>query len=176
MQVDPEEFRRRFEDLSDAALLEIDWDELVEVAQDLYRAELERRGLLEETEAAEPEPEAVDGKPAEGKPDDPRDELVLAAECGSSQELAFARSLLKSADIPTYGQTDFSGVLAATEADTKLYVPASYLEQAQELLSTPLTDEELAEQAEAAGEELEAEEAPAQEHEEQGREEEGGLN
>jgi hypothetical protein len=146
MQVDPEEFRRRFEDLSDEALLEVNRDELVEAAQDLYDAELERRGLIEESGEEEPEP-------AEGAPEDPKDDLVFAAEFGSAQELAFGRSLLKSSGIPTYGQSDFSGILAATEADTKLYVPSSYLEQAQELLATPLTDEELAEQAEAAGEE-----------------------
>ena len=121
-------------------------DELVDVAQDLYDAELERRGLIEESETAEAEP-------AEGNPDDPKDDLVLAAEFGSAQELAFGRSLLKSAKIPTYGQTDFSGILGTTEADTKLYVPSSYLEQAQALLATPMSDEDLAEQAEAAGEE-----------------------
>jgi hypothetical protein len=145
MQVDPEDFRRRFADLSDDALLEVNRDELVEVAQDLYDAELERRGLLEEAEA-EPEP-------VEGKPDDHADDLVLAAECGSSQELAFARSLLKSANIPTYGETDFSGILGTTVADTTLYVPSSYLQQAQELLATQLTDADLDAQAEAAGEE-----------------------
>jgi hypothetical protein len=146
MQVDPEDFRRRFADLSDDALLEVNRDELVEIAQDLYDAELERRGLLEVAEAAEPEP-------AEGTPDDPKDDMALAAECGSAQELAFARSFLKSANIPTYVQSDFSGILGTTEADTKLYVPSAYLEQAQELLATQLSEEELAEQAEAAGEE-----------------------
>ncbi len=117
MQINPEEFRRRFDGLSDDALLEVNRDELVEVAQDLYDAELERRGLIEESAEEEPEP-------AEGAPEDPKDDLVFAAEFGSAQELAFARSLLKSSGIPTYGQTDFSGILAATEADTKLYVPS----------------------------------------------------
>ncbi len=169
MRVDPEEFRRRFEDLSDDALLEINRDELVDVAQELYDAELERRGLLEEAESEESEP-------AEGTPDDPKDEMVLAGEFGSMQEVQFARALLKSAEIPSYLQTDFSGILSATDVDTKLYVPASYLEAAKEILDTPLTDEELEAQAEAAGEELEAEEAPAEEHEEQGHQEEGGLD
>jgi hypothetical protein len=159
MQTDPEEFRRRFEALSDEALLEVSRDELVEVAQDLYDAELERRGLIEEEQPAEPEP-------AEGQPDDPKDDLVLAAEFGSAQELAFARSFLKSASIPTYIETDFSGILGTTEADTKLYVPSAFLEQAQELLNTSLTDEELAAQAEAAGEESAGEEEGAEEPEE----------
>lgn len=154
MQVDPEEFRRRFEHLSDDALLEIDRDELVEVAQELLDAELESRGLLEE------EPVEEDGEtPAAGEPNDPEDQMVLAAECGSMQEVQFARSLLKSAGIPTYVQTDFSGILGATEEDTRVYVPASFLEQAQEILATPLSDEELEAQAEAAGAEWDQETA-----------------
>jgi hypothetical protein len=148
MQVDPEEFRRRFENLSDDALLEIDRDELVEVAQELLDAELESRGLLEEPEEGDAEEAG-----AEGQPDDSKDQMVLAAECGSMQEVQFARSLLKSAGIPTYVQTDFSGILGATEEDTRVYVPASYLEQAQEILATPLSDEDLEAQAAAAGEE-----------------------
>lgn len=152
MRIDPEEFRRRFEDLSDDALLEVDRGQLVEVAQELYDAELESRGLLEEP-ADEPGGEAEE-ETAEGTPDNPRDQMVLAAECGSMQEVQFARSLLSSAGIPTYVQTDFSGILGATEEDTRVYVPASYLEQAQEILATPLSDEELEAQAAAAGEEL----------------------
>jgi hypothetical protein len=163
MQVDPEDFRRRFADLSDDALLEVNRDELVEVAQELYDAEVERRGLTEESETTEAEP-------AEGSPDDPKDDMALAAEFGSAQELAFARSFLKSANVPTYIETDFSGILGTTEADTKLYVPSAYLEQAQELLATSLTDEDLAAQAEAAGEESGSEEAVVDDLEEDAEE------
>lgn len=147
MQVNPEEFRRRFADLSDDALLEVERDDLTDVARDLYDAELSRRGLTPEVEAGASDP--VRGQPG------PEGDLVLAAELGSLQELAFARALLKSSDIPSYITPDFSGILAPTEADAKLYVPSSYLEQAQELLAAPLTDEELAAQAEAAAEEWE---------------------
>jgi hypothetical protein len=164
MQVDPEEFRRRFADLSDDALLEINPDELVDTARELYDAELSRRGLIEEP---------AESQPAEGSPDDPKDEPVLAAEFGSAQELAFAQSLLKSSDIPTYNESDFSGILGTTEAATKLYVPASYLQQAQELLATPLTDEDLAEQAEAAGEESGSEEAFSEDDDERGQKNNG---
>ena len=151
MQVDPEEFRRRFDELSDEALLEVNRDELVEVAQELYDAELERRGLLEE----EAEEESDAPAPA---PDNPQDEMVLAGEFGSAQEVQFARSLLKSAGIPAFVKADFSGILAATEEETKLFVPASQLEAAREILANPLTDEELAAQAEAAGEGIDDEE------------------
>lgn len=145
MQVNPEEFRSRFENLSDDALIEIVRDDLTDVARDYYDAELAKRGLTPQVE-----PGASVPIPTEKSPEG---DLKLAAEFGSSQEMAVARSFLKASGIPSYVQADFSGILAATEEDTKLYVPASYLEQAQELLATPLSDEELAAQAEAAGEE-----------------------
>lgn len=170
MQVNPEEFQRRFSELSDDALLEINPDELVEEAHELYYAELQRRGLLEEEEEIEAEEDAQ----PEPTPDTPPEgELVLAAEFGSAQEAAFGRSLLKSANIPVYAKPDFSGILAATEEDTKIYVPSSFLEQAQELLATPLSDEDLAAQAEAAGE---AEEAEVEEAETEEAESEDAIN
>ncbi len=147
MQVNPEDFRRRFENLSDDALLEIVRDDLTEVARDFYDAELAKRGLTPQVQ-----PGASVPIPTEKSPEG---DLELAAEFGSSQEMAVARSLLRASGIPSYVQADFSGILAATEEDTKLYVPASYLEQAQELLATPLSEEDLAAQAEAAGEEWE---------------------
>lgn len=167
MQVDPEEFRRRFDELSDDALLAVNPDELVDVAQDLYYAELERRGLIQDAE----ESEVPEGEPTPGTPDE--GELVLAAEFGSAQEATFGRSLLKSANIPVYAKPDFSGILAATEEDTKIFVPSSYLEQAKELLATPLSDEELAAQAEAAGEKSESEEADTDDGEDGGEENSG---
>jgi hypothetical protein len=45
MKPDPEALSRHYQALSDAALLEIDRDELVEAAQQQYDAELNRRGL-----------------------------------------------------------------------------------------------------------------------------------
>ena len=43
MQVDLDDFRRRYTELSDEALLELDRDELVDLARDCYDAELARR-------------------------------------------------------------------------------------------------------------------------------------
>ena len=155
MNVSPEEFRRRFDGLTDEALLEVNRDELIPIAQELYDAELAKRGL-DLGEAHEGEVEPVGGEQPE-----PHGELVLAAEFTSAQEAAFARSLLKSAGIPYFSKTDFSGILGGTEEELQVYVPAPYLQEAQDLLDKPLTDEELAAQAEAAGHEEEAEEADA---------------
>jgi len=168
MHVNPEDFRRRFENLSDDALLEIVRDDLVDVARDYYDVELAKRGLTPQVE-----PGASVPIPTEKSPEG---DLVLAAEFGSSQEMAVARSLLKASGIPSYVQADFSGILAATEEDTKLFVPASYLEQTQELLANPLSDEELAAQAEAAGvEQDESEEGDEEESEEDEDEDAGPL-
>jgi len=160
MQVNPEDFRRRFENLSDDALLEIVRDDLTDVARDYYDAELAKRGLTPQVEAGASVPIPTE--------DSPEGELELAGEFGSSQEMAVARSLLRASGIPSYVQADFSGILAATEEDTKLYVPASYLEQARELLANPLSDEELAAQAVAAGEEFDEEEAEESDDEDLG--------
>ncbi len=168
MHVNPEDFRRRFENLSDDALLEIVRDDLVDVARDYYDVELAKRGLTPQVE-----PGASVPIPTEKSPEG---DLVLAAEFGTSQEMAVARSFLRASGIPSYIQTDFSGILGTTEEDTKLYVPASYLEQAQELLSTQLSDEELAAQAEAAGvEQDESEEGDEEESEEDQDEDAGPL-
>lgn len=153
MTVNPEEFRRRFDQLSDDALLEINRDELVDVARDLYDAELAKRDLLPAEE------ESPESEPAEGESTDPKEELVLAAEFTSAQEAAFARSLLKSASIPFASKTNGADVLGTVEEELQVFVPASYLEQANELLATPLSDEDLAAQAEAAGSEEEPAEA-----------------
>jgi hypothetical protein len=45
LQIDLDDFRRRYEELSDEALLELDRDDLVDLARDCYDAELARRGL-----------------------------------------------------------------------------------------------------------------------------------
>ncbi len=146
MQVDPEDFRRRFEDLSDDALLAVNRGELVSVAQHLLDAELEKRGLAAVAPGAETAGEAV----AEASPN-PTEELAVADEFTSDQELAFARSLLRSADIPCYTDADFAVGAMGSTGGLRLLVPASLLEQAQEILDAPLSEEELDAQAAAAG-------------------------
>lgn len=62
MPVDPEYLRRHYASLSDEALLEIDRDELVPAALDLYEAELRSRDLESAQSAAggEPPPDWLD--------------------------------------------------------------------------------------------------------------------
>jgi hypothetical protein len=54
MDVDPDDFRRRYAELSDEGLLLINREDLVEVARQSYDKELERRGLRAQREFRRP--------------------------------------------------------------------------------------------------------------------------
>ena len=147
MDVTAEDFRRHYESLSDDALLEIDPDELVELARTCHADEMVRRGLSEEPEAGQPSggPE----EPAAAAPE----ELVCIVEYDHMDEADLARGLLEAAEISASLETEPDVV--------RLMVPASLAEQAISMLAAPLSDEELAAQAEAAGY-SEYEEEPAE--------------
>jgi hypothetical protein len=136
----PEDFQRHFEILSDEALLETNRDELVEMAREVYDEEIARRGLGPE-EGEEP---VEDGAV---QPADEVDEMVLVATFGFPEEANMARGLLESASIPSQIKNELAAV-GGFEAS--LLVPASFEEQAIEILEHQISDEELAAQAEAA--------------------------
>jgi hypothetical protein len=138
LQIDPEDLRRGYDAMSDQGLLSIDRKDLTELAQQYYDAEIGRRGLR--VKSAEPEEKA----PPEANP---AEALVVAATFLSIHEADLGRTLLHSADIPAYLENDTS--LSGTTA-VRLMVPASFLEQAEEILGAEISDEELLAQAEAA--------------------------
>lgn len=138
MEIDPEDLRRGYEELSDAGLLSIDRKDLTEFAQQYYDAEIARRGLR--VESAEPEEKA----PPQANP---TETLVVAATFLALHEADLGRTLLQSADIPAYLENDTS--LSGTSA-VRLMVPASFLGQAEEILGYEISDEDLLAQAEAA--------------------------
>jgi len=164
VEVSLEDFRRHFEILSDEALLATNREELVEIARDCYDEEVSRRGLdSDEAEATEELSE---------QPADAVDEMVLIATFGYPEEANMARGLLESASIPSQIRNELAAV-GGFEA--KLMVPASFEEHALEVLSTEISEEELAAQAEAAGlseemSEEEFEEEPDSESEEMAEE------
>ena len=147
MNISPEEFRAHYESLSDGALLEVDAAELVPVAQKCLAAEIGRRGLRTDAGVAE----SAAGEPVEELVGT-EEELVCVAEYDTSDEADLAIGLLKAAKI--------AASLEIEPTVVRLVVPASQAEAALQMLVTPLSDEELAAQAEAAGfeEELEEEE------------------
>jgi hypothetical protein len=137
VDVTAEDFRRHYESLSDEALLEIDTGELVDLARTCHADEVAKRGLDEDipggesvTGAAVPEAAA-------------EEELVCIVEYDHLDEADLARGLLEAAEIPASLETEPTFV--------RLMVPASLAEPALRMLAAPLSDEELAAQAEAAG-------------------------
>jgi hypothetical protein len=137
LHVDLDDFRHRYAELSDEALLELDRDDLVDLARDCYDAELSRRGLRR-TSSSPPATEAQD-----------HGELVEAAIFSSSSEADLARALLESAAIPCYLENEFAGKTLRVSDGFRLFVPATLLENAREILNSPVSDEELIAQAEA---------------------------
>jgi hypothetical protein len=136
VEVSPDDFRRLYSSLSDDGLRTIQRDDLTDVARQCYDQELAGRGLSL--------------TPAEDKPDpdEPAGDAVNMVELAtftSFEEGKLARAMLSSAEIPSYLEDLRSSIGAAM----RLFVASEFLEQAQEILESELSDEELARQAEA---------------------------
>jgi hypothetical protein len=136
LEINPEEFRQRFADLSDEALLSIEPNDLTELAKQYYDAEVRGRGL--QADPAKPEEEIADGE-----------KLVPVATFVSLEEANLGRALLESADIPANLENELSSTWTGI-GGLRLMVPASFLEQAKEILEAQISDEDLLAQAEAA--------------------------
>lgn len=140
MQIDPDEIRQRFDQLSDEGLLAINRNELIELAQQYYDAEISRRGL-KTTPSAAAEESATE-------------ELVPLATFVSLEEANLVRALLESADIPAKLENELSSAWTGI-GGLRLMVPASFLKQAEEILVAQISEDDLIAQAEAS-ESLEA--------------------
>ena len=159
MKADLEDFRRLYSSLNDEALLAIDRDELVPIAQQVYDTELATRGLDAPLEEEEPAPT----QNAFGE------NLVEIAAFDNPSEASVARSLLRIAEIPCILSTDLplTSSILNVATNVRLYVPPEFVDLANEVLDHEISDEELAAQAEAAAlleeEAVEAEEAEFEE-------------
>ena len=151
MEVSAADFRQHYELLSDEALLEINADDLVDVARQCLEEEIAQRGLNVEADDA---PEEIAAEPVAGE-EDARE--VLIATYTSGDELNLARGLLQSAEIPSRVENPLA-VMGGMEL--RLIVPAAFEEHALEVLGAEISDEELAAQAEAAGERVDESEDP----------------
>ncbi len=123
MRISAEDLRRQYADLSDDALLEVDREDLVELARTCYDEELARRNL----------------QAASARPDEP-DDFVVAATFSSHQEAKAASGLLIRDGIPN--QLESGGLT--------LLVPASFLAEARDILDAQIPEEQLAEAAASA--------------------------
>jgi hypothetical protein len=135
VDVTAEDFTRHYESLSDEALLEIDPEELTPIAHGCLVDELTKRGLDSGTDSDDTAQPAPDEAAEE-------EELVCIAEYDYPDEADLARGLLEGAEIPTQLQSE-PGIV-------KLLVPEKFAEEALQMLITPLSDEDLEAQAEAA--------------------------
>jgi len=136
LEINPDELRQRFAELSDEGLLSIDRKDLIEFAQPYYDSEIAARGL--HSRPVLPVEEHQDGE-----------KLVPVATFLSLEEANLSRALLRSADIPADLENQLSSTWTGS-GGLRLMVPASLLEQAEEILDSPISDEELLAQAEAA--------------------------
>jgi hypothetical protein len=165
LKFDINELREQYAELSDEALLAVNPEELVPMAQECYRTELAKRGLEPEA-LAEPEGPMNHLNGETGKP---AGQVVPAGDYGSPDEANLAKAMLKAAGIPCALSTEYSGSvnLGPYGSNNAIYalVPESLLEEAQEVLASEISEEELAAQAEAAA--PEEEEEPAEEPEEE---------
>jgi Putative prokaryotic signal transducing protein len=144
VQIDPEDFKRHYALLSDDALLEIDRDELVDVARPYYDAELAER-KLGPPDAEESMPSV---HPSDDAPGEAADGPQLVATFLSLDEANFARGLLQSADI-TCSLENEHGAQWAGNGALRLMVSASAYDRACEILETEISEEDLIAQAEA---------------------------
>lgn len=153
MNVTAEDFRRHYQLLSDEALLEIDTSELVELARTCHAEEVARRGLDENDSDDTDATGVADSDPGSGVAEEAKEELVCVVEYDYVDEAELALGLLEAAEI--------TASLESEPGAVRLMVPAGMAEMALQLLTAPLSDEELAAQAEEAGfDDDEAEEEP----------------
>ncbi|MEP7352481.1 MAG: hypothetical protein ABI824_04535 [Acidobacteriota bacterium] len=159
MAVNIEELQKRFASLTDEALLEVKRDDLVAGAQACLDQEFADRGLdiapghVPSDREHELNAEGLAPVEAEGEGNQVGWEFLQ--EFDTPEEVSIAISLLRSAEIPAYTPSqDVSRVnplAGLIEGAFRVYVPTGMAEEAREILDTPVSDEELAAQAEAAG-------------------------
>jgi hypothetical protein len=147
MNVTAEELRKYYDSLLDAALLSVDKSELTELGLACYEEECERRSLHRPVPGSRNSPPS--SSPESIRPAGAT--LVRIAEGLSGEEFRYARELLASSGIPSEaGNANPGSAFSNAVGDFYLLVPEELAEQARQILEVPLTDEELAAQAEQA--------------------------
>lgn len=155
-----ESLRKNLVHLNDEALLEVDPEELTEEAKAVYEEELASRGLAwpsdeEAAEEGEEKGEVAGTVTASSIPDIAPDDIVSICRFESVADASFAISLLRHEKIPVWvgGSKSRSRVQLDPNAPLDLHTMPEYLEAAQLLLNTEISEEELARLAEEAGQE-----------------------
>ena len=139
MNLDGDYLRRHYGELSDDALLDINPDDLTDLARQFYQVELEHRRLKRPTAAPTPveEPEPNPPNlffPIEGLPW--KKDAATAAEYNDPEDAQQARDVLEQAAVPC--------ALAFNESRWRfaLMVPNNLLDKAQQILRTEIDEPE----------------------------------
>jgi hypothetical protein len=136
MNIDPQELERHYASLSDEALLEVNRDDLVEVAQGCLDRELARRGLSPKNADAE-----IDGAFTE---DDP---AVAVSNYTYPEEASEARDALETSGIPCYlaqreeESSEEGRSYRSVSGALLLMVPSSFADRAVALLQEEFGEE-----------------------------------
>ena len=147
MNIDAEDFRRQYASLNDEALLEMNRDDLVPMAQQCYDVELSARGLDKRSSKNEESDAAAE--------DTFKDWIDLAV-FDDAVEAGIARSILRLHNIPCIFSSELPFVRPVV-VGCSILVPSEFADQAEEILDSTVSDAELVAQAEAATYEEDAE-------------------
>lgn len=141
--------RKQLNNLTDEAILEVSPDDLTEEAKTVYDAELASRNLSWPSRDT-----STENVVPSGYPDPANGELLLIARYETFAEARYAATLLRQEEIPVWiaGNTTPGVTMIDPNAPIDLVTHAEHLESAQLLLSSEISDEELARLAEQAGE------------------------
>lgn len=151
MQINREDYIEHFAALSDEALLQTPRGDLVETAQACLDEEIARRGISAAPAAGATETNADPREPEEAVP-----EMVVAGEYQDAGEADLASALLRSSGIEAILLNErLANILKIplSPGTYHLLVPAESEEEALQILTSEISEEELTAQAEAAGEE-----------------------
>lgn len=143
-----DDLRKHLSILSDEELLETEPEDLTDEAKSVYEAEMQSRGLQWETgEEAVEGGEILDAAQTDTA-------LVLIEKYDTIDEARYAQGLLRNEGIPVWiaGGVSPQTLQFDPSAQLNLLTKAEFLEQAQAALSSEISEEELARQAEEAGE------------------------
>jgi hypothetical protein len=148
VNVTADDFRRHYAQLSDAALLSVNLEQLSDTARQVYDREVASRGL-----GIPVQPESQPAMPDHQKR--PEDDLVQIATFVYPNDAKFARAELEAEEIPCFvgneRTLDVDWFLTNVLGGYKLMVPAAHAERARAILDSRVSDDELEAQAAAAG-------------------------
>jgi hypothetical protein len=135
--VPADEFSKYYASLSDEGLLEINRDDLTEVARACYDQELASRGIEAET----PPAEIIE----------PMNDDIEWVPLGSFdlEEIELAQALLHAEEIPTDTEPPPTANYPPLTGGLELFVPEAFAARAREILASQISEEELIAEAEA---------------------------